>query len=100
MGVAVRRITGDEGPDLQRVRLAALADSPSAFGSTLDAESDRPASEWADRAGIVDRILDWYVAVADGANRIIDRGRDRVRPTVRHPPFWCSRPGGSGGGLR
>jgi ribosomal protein S18 acetylase RimI-like enzyme len=48
--VVVGRITEDEGPELERVRLAALADAPSAFGSTLDAESDRPASEWTDRA--------------------------------------------------
>src|SRR4051812_41372155 len=50
VGVSVRRITAEEGPELQRVRLAALADAPFAFGSTLEAESDRPAAEWADRA--------------------------------------------------
>jgi RimJ/RimL family protein N-acetyltransferase len=46
----VRRITADEGAELERVRLAALADSPFAFGSTFAAESDRPAAEWDLRA--------------------------------------------------
>jgi RimJ/RimL family protein N-acetyltransferase len=50
VSVSVRRITAEEGPELQRVRLAALAEAPFAFGSTLAAESDRPAAEWADRA--------------------------------------------------
>lgn len=31
------------------------------------------------------RIVDWYLAVADLANRTVDRGRDRVTPTLRHP---------------
>jgi DNA-binding SARP family transcriptional activator/tetratricopeptide (TPR) repeat protein len=39
-----------------------------------------------DRAQIVARILDWYLAIADAANTIVDRGRDRVRVVVRYPP--------------
>lgn len=46
----VRRITPLDGALLQQVRLAALMDTPSAFGSTYAAEVDRPASEWAQRA--------------------------------------------------
>ncbi|MBV1856486.1 AfsR/SARP family transcriptional regulator [Catellatospora tritici] len=38
------------------------------------------------RADIVARILDWYLAIADAANKIVDRGRDRVRVVVGHPP--------------
>ncbi|MEV6520367.1 BTAD domain-containing putative transcriptional regulator [Longispora sp. NPDC051575] len=38
------------------------------------------------RAEIVARILDWYLAVTDAANTIVDRGRDRVRVVVRHRP--------------
>ncbi|MEZ5248086.1 MAG: hypothetical protein R2713_02390 [Ilumatobacteraceae bacterium] len=34
----VRRITADEFPALRAVRIAALTDSPAAFGSTLDRE--------------------------------------------------------------
>lgn len=33
----------------------------------------------------VARILDWYLAVADGANAIVDRDRDRVVAVLRHP---------------
>jgi GNAT superfamily N-acetyltransferase len=50
MTVTVRRVDPDEWPLLKRVRLAALADAPSAFGSTLAAESDRPDDEWRVRA--------------------------------------------------
>jgi DNA-binding SARP family transcriptional activator/Flp pilus assembly protein TadD len=39
------------------------------------------------RADVLDRVLDWYLAVAAGANRIVDRGRDRVQPVLRDPPY-------------
>ncbi|WP_329109586.1 tetratricopeptide repeat protein [Micromonospora sp. NBC_01699] len=32
------------------------------------------------------RIVDWYVAVAAAANRVLDPGRDRVAPVLRYPP--------------
>ncbi|MEA3055732.1 MAG: hypothetical protein QOD30_1164 [Actinomycetota bacterium] len=35
---------------LRTIRLSALADAPSAFGSTFAAESDRPDAEWLQRA--------------------------------------------------
>lgn len=35
---------------MQQIRLAALAESPSAFGSTLEAEANRPEAEWEYRA--------------------------------------------------
>lgn len=34
----------------------------------------------------VARMLDWYLSIADAANRIVDPGRDRVTPSVRFPP--------------
>jgi GNAT superfamily N-acetyltransferase len=48
--ISVRRIRPDEGGLLRGVRLAALLDAPSAFGSTHAAESDRPDAEWDERA--------------------------------------------------
>ena len=30
--------------------------------------------------------IDWYLAVAHAANRVVDPGRDRVTPVLRHPP--------------
>jgi tetratricopeptide (TPR) repeat protein len=38
-----------------------------------------------DRAGAVARLLDWYLATAHAANRILDPGRDRVTPALRQP---------------
>jgi GNAT superfamily N-acetyltransferase len=48
--IAVRRITPDDAPVLRAVRLAALADTPAAFGSTLERELAFDDAEWADRA--------------------------------------------------
>ncbi len=46
----VRRITSLDAERLRQVRLAALQDAPSAFGSTFAAESSRSQGEWAVRA--------------------------------------------------
>ena len=48
--VQVRRIRNDDAARLKRVRLASLAESPSAFGSTHAAEASRPDVEWVKRA--------------------------------------------------
>lgn len=45
--VVVRRITAADGPLLRATRLEMLADTPSAFGSTLEEEEARPDSRWA-----------------------------------------------------
>ncbi|MDI1463199.1 BTAD domain-containing putative transcriptional regulator [Catellatospora sp. KI3] len=39
----------------------------------------------AERTAAAGRIVDWYLGVADAANRIVDPGRDRVRPQVARP---------------
>ena len=46
----VRRIRPEEGAVLRDVRLAALADTPSAFASTYAREALLTARDWADRA--------------------------------------------------
>lgn len=33
-----------------------------------------------------ERMLDWYLALAEAANEILDPTRDRVRPQLRYPP--------------
>jgi ribosomal protein S18 acetylase RimI-like enzyme len=48
--ITVRRIHADEGAALRAIRLAALRDSPSAFGSTYQAEEAHTARHWAQRA--------------------------------------------------
>src|SRR6187431_2484629 len=66
---AVRRIRADEGPILKAVRLEALADSPSAFGSSYAAEVDQPDDHWTSRAA--DRAAGersvTFFAIVDGS---------------------------------
>lgn len=33
-----------------------------------------------------DRLIDWYLGVAELANRALDRGRERIVPALRHAP--------------
>ena len=47
----IRRITADDAGALRRVRLAALADAPAAFGQTLAEVEALPLEHWAERAG-------------------------------------------------
>lgn len=50
MAVTVRRIRPTDGALLRRVRLAALADTPSAFAKTHAEESTYADEEWSSRA--------------------------------------------------
>lgn len=56
------------------------------------ARTDEPDQALAETA---DRLVDWYLTVADAANRVIDPNRDLVTPTLRHPapapPFPADR---------
>ncbi len=45
----VRRLEAHEGPAYRRLRLAALADAPDAFGSTLERETAWSDEAWAER---------------------------------------------------
>lgn len=63
----VRRVERDEGSTLKETRLAALEDSPFAFGSTYDAEARMTDPEWTERAtrgaSGIDRVT--FFAVVD-----------------------------------
>jgi GNAT superfamily N-acetyltransferase len=58
------RLTGDDWQTLRDVRLAALADAPYAYGSTLAVEQGFDESTWRDR---IDTAL-WVLAVHDAEN--------------------------------
>jgi GNAT superfamily N-acetyltransferase len=64
----VRRVRSDEGDVLRDIRLAALQESPAAFGSSYEAEAAGAQSDWAERARSgaegVDRVT--FFAVLDG----------------------------------
>lgn len=50
MQITTRRVRSDDGPLLKRTRLAALADTPDAFASTLEAESQASDERWSSLA--------------------------------------------------
>ena len=49
--IEIRRIGPDDGPVLRELRLAALTDSPWAFGSTFERETAFTDQTWRERAG-------------------------------------------------
>jgi GNAT superfamily N-acetyltransferase len=59
-----RRLTGDDWRTLRDVRLAALADAPYAYGSTLAVERAFDESTWRDR---IDTTL-WVLAIRNAEN--------------------------------
>jgi ribosomal protein S18 acetylase RimI-like enzyme len=50
MRPTIRRVRSDEGQALKTTRLAALKESPFAFGSSYEAEAGRTDDEWTARA--------------------------------------------------
>lgn len=65
----IRRVRPDEGSVLKAVRLAALADAPSAFGSSHAAEVDQPDDHWEARAvlGAAGALSVTFFAVVSGS---------------------------------
>lgn len=50
VGVEILRVAATDAARLKQMRLAALLDAPSAFGSTYESEASRPDDEWVQRA--------------------------------------------------
>lgn len=92
----VRRVRADEGPVLKTVRLAALADAPSAFGSSYAAEVDQPDDHWTSRAelGAAGERSVTFFAVVDGSvvGLVAAYRPDAAGPSVeRRPSSPCRR---------
>ncbi len=96
--IVVRRIQPGQADALRLVRLAALAESPSAFGSTYAGESSLTTDDWIDRArsGSDGSERATFFAVADEgivgivgghrlepASEIVELVSMWTRPTVR-----------------
>lgn len=60
--LVVRTTTAEDAADLRAIRLEALADSPEAFGTTLDQARAMTEAEWVERARAGNHVL----AVRDG----------------------------------
>ena len=92
--VTLRRVRADDGPVLKGVRLAALVESPSAFGSTHAAEVDQPDDHWAARAalGAAGRRSVTYFAIVDQSVVGIVGGyrRDPAGSSIELVSMWVS----------
>lgn len=64
--MVIRRLRETEWNAWRDVRLRSLADSPAAFGSSLDRESAYPDTEWVERTRLLARGEDRVMFVADG----------------------------------
>ena len=93
VSIGVRRIRPDEGQTLRRIRLAALGDSPTAFGSTLSREIQLSGDDWEERArrsaGGSERAL--FFAVGEGESILGLAGGyrpDSLAPEVELISMW------------
>jgi ribosomal protein S18 acetylase RimI-like enzyme len=92
--VTVRRVRADEGPVLKAVRLAALVESPSAFGSSHAAEVDQPGEHWASRASLGasgELGVTYFAIVEESVIGIVSGYRpDPVGSSVELVSMWVS----------
>jgi ribosomal protein S18 acetylase RimI-like enzyme len=64
--VLVCRVTPDDWKSYREIRLAALADSPEAFSSTLEREAEFSEQTWRQRLGESPSFLAWHDGAAAG----------------------------------
>jgi GNAT superfamily N-acetyltransferase len=67
----IRRIRADEGLALRTLRLAALADSPMAYGSTFAREDAYPEAVWHERAAAGAAGSNVVTIVAEHEGRLV-----------------------------
>jgi ribosomal protein S18 acetylase RimI-like enzyme len=95
--VRVGRAQPDDWALVRDVRLAALADAPDAFASTLAEERGQPEAEWRDRVS----ALPWFLGFQEDqpAGLIAALPPDAVPDQVWHLVSMWVRPDARGGGL-
>lgn len=102
MPVQVRRIRSGEGRLLRDIRLAALADSPTAFESTLAGESARPDEAWeadAETRSEGSSSVNYIAENDDGVIGLVGAYRNEDEPgTVELVSMWVA-PHGRGHGV-
>lgn len=64
MSIEIVTATADDVDRLRALRLAALKDTPDAFGAKYEDEVNQPISEWQDRL----KNTNWCFVVADGVD--------------------------------
>ena len=74
--VHVRQLQAGEWATLRTVRLAALADAPEAFGSTMARELAFGEAEWRDRAATAPNFIAWNEDEPVGLVTVICRQND------------------------
>ena len=85
--VHVRQLQAGEWATLRTVRLAALADAPEAFGSTMARELAFGEAEWRDRAATAPNFIAWNEDEPVGLVTVICRQNDGTdAPPVKDRP--------------
>jgi ribosomal protein S18 acetylase RimI-like enzyme len=100
MTISVRRALSDDWQTLRDIRLAALQESPSAFGSTYARESAWPEAKWRDWTAESEKATDQILFLAfDGDQCVgIAGGYDNEGKTARVIAMWVS-PAARGRGI-
>jgi DNA-binding SARP family transcriptional activator/Tfp pilus assembly protein PilF len=83
--LAAAHLVADAGPDRYRCH-----DLIRLYAHECAQHEEPPAG----RAETVERILDWYLALGQVANRTLQPSRNRVVPDLRHPPGELPEAGG------
>jgi ribosomal protein S18 acetylase RimI-like enzyme len=78
-GVRIRRMEPEEWATVRRVRLAALADAPEAFASTLDRELGFEEATWRERIAASPWFLAWRDGEAVGLVAVVTQQPGRAR---------------------
>ena len=93
--VQVRRAHPDEWATVRDVRLAALADAPDAFASTLSRELARTEPQWRSRIRAWPWFLAWHAGQPSG---LVAAGPDQPAsgPPASGPPTGPATQGGRG----